>query len=34
MRALLQRLVAIKDMDHQSIPAEALGRRKCSLTEN
>lgn len=34
MRALLQRLLAIKDTDHQSIPAEALGRRKCSLTEN
>src|SRR3984957_1782536 len=34
MRALLQRLVAIKEMDHQSIPAEALGRWECSLTEN
>jgi hypothetical protein len=34
MRALLARQVAIRDMDHQAVPAEALGRRKSSLTEN
>ena len=29
LHELLRRQVAIKDMDHQAVPAEALGRRKC-----
>lgn len=34
LRALLRRQVAIKDMDHQAVPAEALGRQKWSQTES
>ena len=33
LRELLRRRVAIKDMDHQAVPAEALGHRKCSQAE-
>lgn len=32
--ALLARQVAIKDMDHQAVPAETLGRRPSSLAEH
>jgi hypothetical protein len=33
LRGLLRRRVAIKDMDHQAVPAEALGNRKCPQAE-
>jgi hypothetical protein len=33
LRELLRRRVAVKDMDHQAVPAEALRRRKCSQTK-